>query len=308
MSRTYVLSGATGMIGRALVAELLSRGDRVIALVRPDSKRNLPEAHENLTVLQCGLSDYATYTPTVQADVFLHLAWAATTGGGREDTDLQLANIRYTLDAVWLAHRFGCSAFLGAGSQAEYGPTDVALSSKTPTDPQSGYGIAKYTAGKLSRTLCRQLGLRHNWARILSIYGEGDGNGTLIMYLIRTLLAGETPALTPCEQIWDYLYVADAARALLAIADRGTDGVTYPVGSGTGRPLAEYVQTLRDAVDPAASVQFGAKAYYPHQPMYLVADIAELTADTGFVPTTAFADGIRRVIAWVREKEEKHNG
>lgn len=306
MSKTYVLSGATGMIGRALIAELLSRGDRVIALVRPESRRNSLEAHENLTILQCGLSDYATYQPTMQADAFLHLAWAATTGGGREDVDLQLANIRYTLDAVWLAHRFGCTAFLGAGSQAEYGPTDVALNGSTPTDPQSGYGIAKYTAGKLSRTLCRQLGMRHNWARILSIYGEGDGNGTLIMYLIRTLLAGETPELTPCEQIWDYLYVADAARALLAIADRGVDGKVYPVGSGNGRPLAAYVQTLRDAVDPAAQVKFGAKAYYPHQPMYLVADISELAADTGFAPAVTFADGICRVIAWVREKENEN--
>ena len=74
MSKTYVLSGATGMIGRALIAELLSRGDRVIALVRPNSRRNSLEAHENLAMVECDLSDYAGYTPTMQADVFLHLA------------------------------------------------------------------------------------------------------------------------------------------------------------------------------------------------------------------------------------------
>lgn len=304
MSKTYVISGATGMIGRAVIAALLARGDRVIALVRPHSSRaaGLP-AHERLTLLSCDLSDYRDHVPTERADVFLHLAWAATTGQGREDTALQLQNVQYTLDAVQLAHRFGCEAFVGAGSQAEYGPASAPLAATSPTDPQSGYGVGKYAAGKLSRILCHQLGMRHCWARILSIYGEGDGAGTLIMYLIRALLAGETPALTPCEQIWDYLYVEDAARALIAIADRGHDGAVYPVGSGKGRPLYEYVTALRDIVAPQAELAIGARPYYPHQPMLLVADITELTAHTGFLPRVPFEEGIGRVLRSITESE-----
>lgn len=305
MSKTYVISGATGMIGRALVRNLLARGERVVALVRQNSARAPLPAHENLSVLVCDLADYATFVPPCKADAFLHLAWAATSGGGREDVDLQLSNIAYTLDAVRLAARFGCSVFLGAGSQAEYGIATAALTEQTPVDPQSGYGIAKYTAGKLSRTLCRQLGIRHTWARILSIYGEQDAQTTLIMYLVRTLLAGEVPQLTPCEQIWDYLYIEDAASALIAIADRGRDGGVYPVGSGAPKPLAEYVRILRDAIDPTLALGFGARDYYPHQPMYLAADITTLTNDTGFVPQTTFADGIRSVVAAVRESEGK---
>ncbi len=304
MNKTYVISGATGMIGRALTERLLADGAHVIALVRPNSTRAALPAHENLTLLACDLADYADFTPDRKADAFLHLAWAATSGGGREDVDLQLANIRYTLDAVRLAHRFGCTVFVGAGSQAEYGITDVPLAEHTPVDPQSGYGIAKYTAGKLSRTLCRQLGIRHTWARILSIYGEMDAPTTLIMYLVRTLLAGETPELTPCEQIWDYLYISDAVGALIAMAERGRDGAVYPVGSGNPMPLADYVRILRDAIDPALPIAFGARPYYPHQPMFLAADISELTRDTGFVPATAFADGIRSVIAAARTRKD----
>ena len=104
------------------------------------------------------------------------------------------------------------------------------------------------------------------------------------------------PELTPCEQIWDYIYVGDAARALAAIADSGRDGKVYPLGGGCGRPLREYVEILRDAVAPGGEIRFGAKPYYPHQPMFLVADIGELTADTGFVPEIPFADGIRKIL------------
>ena len=301
--RTYVISGATGMIGRTLAAYLLARGDRVLALVRPDSNRTagLP-LHENFRLIGCDMADYATYTPDESADAFFHLAWAKTAGAGRDDAAAQWQNVRYALDAAELAARFGCKKFVGAGSQAEYGPADAPLTADTPVHPESGYGIAKYAAGKLTALLCRQRGLAHCWVRILSIYGEGDGENTLISYLIRALQNGETPELTPCEQIWDYLYADDAAAALAAIADRGRDGAVYPLGSGQGRPLSDYVKTLRDCVAPDARVAFGARPYYPHQPMYLAADISTLTADTGFSPRVSFAEGIRRILA--AQKEE----
>ncbi len=295
--KTYVISGATGMIGRALCEFLLSRGDRVIALVNPGSRRaaGLPES-ELLTVIPLALSAYADYIPALRADAFLHLAWEKTGVGGRDDAAVQEKNIRTTIDAVGLASRFGCTAFTGAGSQAEYGIASAPLRGDSPTDPQSGYGIAKYAAGKLSYLAAKALGIRHSWVRILSVFGKGDAEGTLISYLIRTLRAGEVPELTPCGQIWDYLYVTDAAKALAAVADSGKDGKVYPLGSGQGRPLREYAEILRDTVAPAGVLHFGAKPYYPHQPMFLVADIGELTADTGFVPEIPFAEGIRKIL------------
>lgn len=295
--KTYVISGATGMIGRALCEYLLSRGDGVIALVNPGSCRaaGLPDA-PGMTVIPLSLAEYADYVPALRADAFLHLAWAKTGVGGRDDAAAQEKNIAYTLDAVGLASRFGCTAFVGAGSQAEYGIATAPLRGDSPTDPQSGYGIAKLAAGKLSYLAAKALGIRHTWVRILSVFGKGDAQGTLISYLIRTLREGGVPELTPCGQMWDYLFATDAARALAAVADRGRDGKVYPLGSGCGKPLREYVEILRDTVAPSGEIRFGAKPYYPHQPMYLVADIGELTADTGFEPQISFAEGIRKIL------------
>ncbi|HBG65446.1 MAG TPA: NAD(P)-dependent oxidoreductase [Treponema sp.] len=296
MSR-LILSGATGMIGAAIVREALRQGYGVTCLVRKDSPRiaNIPRSG-NVRVVDCDISGYGSLELEGKHDVFVHLAWSKTTAGGRDDVDCQLANIRYTLDAVRLAERSGCRVFIGAGSQAEYGLQSVPLTSSLPVRPESGYGIAKFSAGRLASLLCGQLGMRFNWLRILSVYGPHDGEHSLVSYCVRELLAGRSPELTECAQQWDYLYCDDAARAFLAVAERGKDGAVYPLGSGQGRRLSEYVSDIRDAINPSLQPGFGKKSYYPHQPMFLVADVSELERDTGWRPQVAFAEGIRRVL------------
>jgi len=292
-----MLTGATGMIGSAIVRMALAEQDSVLCIVRKGTKRlgNIP-ASPSVSVVECDASGYHSLTVEGTYDVCIHLAWDKTFGQGRDQVDSQLANIQYTLDAVRLAKRSGCSVFVGAGSQAEYGPVTVDLKGDTPVHPESGYGIAKYAAGSFSRLLCSQLGLRFNWLRILSVYGPHDGKQTLISYVIDCLQRGVSPELTKCEQLWDYCYADDIARAFLAVAHRGRDGMTYPLGSGQGHQFSWYVETIRNLVAPDVALRFGVKPYYPHQPMHLVADISELTNDTGWRPQVSFADGIRKIV------------
>lgn len=293
-----VISGATGILGSALIRCAQEEGFDIICIVRKDSERAkkiMPS--DTLHVIQANLNDYKTFEPSItDCDIFIHLAWEKTFGNARDDVEAQVKNIQYTLDAVHLAKRMGCSVFIGAGSQAEYGPVTVPLTPEIPVNPQSGYGIAKYAAGRLSALLCEQLGIRHNWLRILSIYGPNDAPYTLISYVIAELKMNKSPELTKCEQIWDYLHCDDAARAILAVAQKGIHGKTYPLGSGTARKLSEYISAIRDLVAPDITIRFGVKDYYPHQPMYLKADISELIKDTGWIPEIKFKDGINTII------------
>jgi UDP-glucose 4-epimerase len=52
---------------------------------------------------------------------------------------------------------------------------------------------------------------------------------------------------------------------------------------------------MRDIIAPDIALQFGKKEYYPHQPMYLCADISELTNDTGWKPEVSFDEGIKKI-------------
>lgn len=295
------VTGASGMIGSTLVELALAEGHEVIAIVRPNSIRNknLPDS-KNLKVIESDISDITQLLGVESCDMFFHLAWKNTSVEGRDDVHTQCDNIRDTLKAVDVAHSWGVSTFIGAGSQAEYGMIKTKLDGSIPTNPESGYGIAKYTSGKFAKLLCNQLGIKFCWARILSVYGEKDTDNTLVMYLIKSLIADEVPELTKCEQIWDYIYSEDAAAALFAIGKHGIDGKTYCIGSGDCRPLRDYVEDIRDSINPEASIRFGVREYYPHQVMMLCADITELTDDTGFVPKYSFREGISRIVSKIK--------
>lgn len=300
-----VITGATGAVGTALIAEGIRQNVEMLVICRKVSKRRqqIPD-HPLVKVLELNMEEYETYQPPegeMPYDVFYHFAWGGTTGDGRNDCEIQEKNIRYALDAAALAKRFGCSAFVGAGSQAEYGRVEGNLNSQTPAFPENGYGMAKLCAGQMTRLYCRQAGMRHVWTRILSIYGPGDGAGSMVMSAIHRLLAGETPAFTKGEQQWDYLYSGDAAKALLLLGEKGHDGGVYCLGSGKARPLADYIGMIRDAIDPRLSVALGAVPYAPGQVMYLCADIAKLKEDTGFAPEVSFEEGIKKTIMWVKE-------
>ena len=292
--RKTVITGATGMIGATLAKIAVDKGIEVLCLVRKDSGRinNLPQS-DLINIEYCDIDEYRSFSRDGCYDAFYHFAWGGTNGATRDDVDLQMANIQYTLDAVRLANRLGCRKFIGAGSQAEYGVVSEPLGPETPVNPKSAYGIAKYTAGKLSGLLCTRIGMQFNWVRILSVFGPLDGAHTLIMYAINELRAGRSPELTRCGQIWDYLYCDDSAKAFLAIGEKGINGKTYPLGAGNKRKLSDYLESLRDIIAPGATLLAGKKEYYPHQPMYLCADISELTNDTGWKPEISFEDGVR---------------
>lgn len=303
--RTAIVTGPTGAIGLALVSFLAQKQIETYAVCHYESKRNeiLPE-NKYIHKICCNLDELHKLPDMVskEIDVFFHLAWKGTTDrNNRMDMYLQNENVRYALDSVNVANALGCKVYIGAGSQAEFGRVDGVLRSDMPCHPENGYGMAKLCAEQMTGVMCRQYGIRHIWPRIISVYGPGDGSSTLISTIIREIMKNKIPKLTPGEQMWDYLYSKDAAEALYLMAECGRDGGRYVLGSGSSRPLKEYMEIVRNVVDPQASLDIGAIPYMPGQVMHLEADISDLTADTGFVPKTLFEDGIKEVVNEIRK-------
>lgn len=297
MMGRVIITGPTGAIGMALIKELVLLNTEVIAVCHRGSSRirNIP-CSEFVRIVECDLSEIRSLPDLLDKEneygCFVHLAWAGAAGDARNDTGLQTDNIRYTLDAVEVAAKLGCRRFIGAGSQAEYGRSNDILRPDTPAFPENGYGMAKLCAGQMSRLRCEQLGIEHIWTRILSVYGPFDGENTLISSLIRTLKAGEHFACTGAGQIWDYIYSEDAAKAFVALMDKGIPGKTYMIASGESHPLKHYIEIVKGLIDPDAVIGYGEIPYSPLQVMNLRADISELENDTDFRARTMFCDGI----------------
>ena len=299
-----IVTGPTGAIGIALIQELLEQGVKVTAVCHRDSERisRIPES-DMVQIEECNLDELYSLTEILDHDydIFYHFAWACTVGESRNNVEAQVANLQYTIAAVEVAALLGCKKFIGAGSQAEYGRYEGKLNADVPAFPENGYGIAKLCAGQMSRIRCRQLGIQHIWTRVLSVYGPYDGENTMVISMIRRMLQGERPICTKGEQIWDYIYSRDAAKAFYLLGESGQDGKVYCIGSGQGIPLKEYISTIRKQIDESLEIGFGEVPYSDKQVMYLCADIRELQKDTVYVPEYSFEDGIRETIEWCRK-------
>lgn len=298
-----IVTGATSMIGAALIKECIKKGIEVYAVIRASSgkKMRLPES-EKLHMVDCSLEELEALPQkiTEKCDTFYHIAWGNTGENRNSSTELQSRNIAYTLAAVKTAYALGCRRFIGAGSQAEYGPMDVdKISPDSPVNPTTPYGAAKLASGQLARMLCKELGMECIWPRIFSVYGIYEKETTMVASGLRKMLAGEKTSFTPALQRWDYLFSADAGRAYYLIGEKGKDGAVYCVGSGKAALLKDYIEIMAELTG-AEETGIGARPYPEGAVMNLCADISSLTADTGFVPEYTFREGIRETITWLK--------
>ena len=304
--KRIVVTGATSMIGVALIEECLRHDIEIYAVVRSSSGKagRLPLS-EKIHLTDCSLEGLSELPGRIPGgcDTFYHIAWGNTGEARNKSTELQSRNIFYTLQAVRAAAELGCRRFIGAGSQAEYGPMDVEkISPDSPVNPSTPYGASKLAAGHLAGMLCRELGMECIWPRIFSVYGKYEKETTMVASGLRKMLAGEPTEFTPAMQRWDYLYSRDAGRAFYLIGEKGKGGSVYCVGSGQARPLKEYIEEMA-ALTGAGKPDIGAKPYPPGAVMNLCADIGTLTGDTGFIPEYTFEQGIRETIEWIKAGE-----
>ena len=302
-SPTVVLTGATGFIGSAVLAELIRRQIRPVVLLRPESnRRRLPKLVEGKTIIFSKF-DEAALGKNLRAErpmVFIHCAWRGV-GGEERNADFQLAeNVPMTLASVKLAVACGCRQWIGLGSQAEYGNANRILDESAPTLPTTQYGKAKLAAGREALAVCASAGIAGAWLRVFSTYGPGDHPHWMIPQVIRELLQGRAPQVTRCEQQWDYLFVADAARAIAGVADGKISGI-FNLGSGQARPLKQIIEMIRAELHSPVLPAYGAIPYRPDQVMHLQANIGKLHAATGWMPEVSLEEGIHQTVVWEKK-------
>ena len=289
--KNYIVTGAAGFLGCNLTERLMQEENaHIYAVVRPNSPHNARlTPSERLTIVPADLSEYAHLDEMIEeaCDVFFHLAWQ----GGRYDFAAQYGNIADTLGALEAAGRLGCRHFICTGSQAEYGRQTALITEETCPHPADAYGAAKLAACALSRQRAADLGVAWIWGRVFSLYGRYEQEGRMLPALVKSLRSEQTFALSSsAAQNWDYLYAADAADALLALAKRGRAGEIYNIANGDYRPLRDYIEEARAEIAPQCDVTYGAADadVFSLQP-----SVEKIRRDTEWQPVTDFVDGLQ---------------
>jgi len=313
VKRVFV-TGGSGFLGSAIVRRLVREGVPAAVLLRPTSNPwRIAECIDSLTVINGSFhkpAEYADALARFNPDTVFHLAWHGVGRSERDSPEQVRVNVPGTTDLFLASTQAGAKSFIAAGSQAEYGPSEQRIEENHPTKPSTLYGAAKLATMGLLDHLAAARAVRFAWLRVFSLYGPGDGEGTMITTLIRRLLAGERPAVTDGSQRWDYLHVDDAAAAFLAVARSDVSGV-FNVGSGLAAPLREAMCTVRDLIDPDLELGFGEVPLTPASVTRLEPDVTRLKHATGWAPHVSMKDGLRETVSWHQDmrmtKAGKHD-
>jgi UDP-glucose 4-epimerase len=305
--RRVFLTGSTGFVGSHALASLRRDRDRAVAiLIRPGTDRATldPEVLDTCELIEGDLESVERFHRALgkfAPDTIINLAWDGVGPDDRDDPR-QIRNIAASMALLNVAQDLRVETWVGAGSQAEYGPHLAAIRETDATRPTTLYGACKLSVSHLTRLRASEARLRCAWLRIFSTYGPGDKVRWLIPYVILGLLRGERPQLTEGRQLWDYLHVQDIASAITSVVDASDAEGVFNVGSGRVVSVRGVVKRIRDLIDPDLDLGFGELPYRPDQVMHLEADVGRLHRATGWSPQIDLECGLEQTVSWYKER------
>lgn len=106
--------------------------------------------------------------------------------------------------------------------------------------------------------------------------------------------------LGECTQNWNFLYIDDAAAALVTLLTEGQAGV-YNIGSSDTRPLKSYIEEMYALCGSRGSFTYGERSQNAEGPADLMPDIRKILRETSWRPAITFAEGIDETLHSLRE-------
>ncbi|MHC5105993.1 dTDP-glucose 4,6-dehydratase [Enterobacter ludwigii] len=171
--------------------------------------------------------------------------------------------------------------------------------------PSSPYSASKASSDHLVRAWLRTYGLPTIVTNCSNNYGPYHFPEKLIPLVILNALEGKAlPIYGKGDQIRDWLYVEDHARALYTVVTRGTPGETYNIGGHNEKQNLEVVNIICDLLDeimPKEGSYRDLITYVPDRPGHdrrYAIDAHKIGAELGWEPHETFESGIRKTVEW----------
>ncbi|WLH37192.1 NAD(P)-dependent oxidoreductase [Pseudomonas sp. FP2196] len=263
-----LVTGATGFVGRHLVAALLARGCSVRAVARnAETAQGMPWINDvEFVAADIHTADLDVVALTEDVDALAHLAWPGLPNY-RALFHIEhnlMADYRFIKSAV----EAGVKQVLVTGTCFEYGMQSGPLSESTEPHPSNPYGLAKHTLHLFLQNLQQEHPFTLQWARLFYLHGEGQNPNSLLAALDRAIDEGEPSFnMSAGEQLRDFLPIKTAADNLAAILhQREFNGV---INCASGQPVsvrALVEQRLRER-GKSIELNLGHYPYPTHEPL-----------------------------------------
>lgn len=279
MKDEILVTGATGFLGRHLVAALESQGFTVRRHSSADGD-----------IASCPLSMEGV------GRVF-HLAGKSYVPDSWQDPrGFYQTNVMGTVNVLEHCRRH--HAALTLISSYVYGqPQHLPIAESHPVVAFNPYAHTKLLAEDTARFYEQRFGLALLVVRPFNLYGPGQRSSFLIPSIVRQVLdpSVDVVRVLDLRPKRDYLYVDDAANLLLATLASRSKGV-FNIGSGHSTSVAEVIELVSNAAGVRKPV-VSADVQRPEEIMDVVADTSRAATELGWRPRTSIVDGIAAVVA-----------
>jgi GDP-L-fucose synthase len=302
-----VLTGSGGFLGQFVLRNLLEkRKVNVKNLTLPRSRTD-------------DLRDLAVCERLVKnADIVIHVA--GRTGGigynKRYPGSLFYDNIIMNTQLMEASRKAGVAKFVGVGTVCSYPKfTPVPfheedLWSGYPEETNASYGLAKKMMLVQGQAYRQEFGLNAVHLLMVNLYGPGDNfdpeDSHVIPSLVRKFVDAKKRDL-PFVILWgtgkasrEFLYVADAAEAIVAAAERYEDGAPVNIGSGKEVSILVLAETISRIVGYKGELRFDTTK--PDGQPRRGLDVSKAERYFGFKAQTLLEDGLRNTIEWYEKK------
>jgi nucleoside-diphosphate-sugar epimerase len=295
LEHRILLTGGSGALGYHILRQLRALpGVKVLALLRGSSEL-LPD-HREVAVERVDFADQAALRRILAAFSPTCVIHSAASGLQRPRPnwfDLAAFNIETTL------RLFQCSAavpgchFVFIGTGLAYRSLGRPLREDDPIDTLHPYGATKGAADVLVRSAAAELEVPLTVIRPFSFTGIGDPAGRLFPSLLRAAAEKVPFEMSPGCQLRDHCATGDIAAGIVSAAKNPPSGALQQrvinLGSGSSESLRSLVSSVVDRLALDVHINFGAKPYALHEPMHLVADIAQAKELLGWHPQISLA-------------------
>lgn len=331
-NKTFLITGGAGFIGSAVVRELIQNSThRVVNVDKLTYAGNLEslvnvETSERYAFVQADICDASAMQQLFeqhQPDVVMHLAAEShvdrSIDGPAEFIQTNVVGTTVLLEAArsyWNSLEGGrrdAFRFHHISTDEVYGDlegTDDLFTETTPYAPSSPYSASKASSDHLVRAWQRTYGLPTLVTNCSNNYGPYHFPEKLIPLMILNALAGKPlPVYGNGQQIRDWLYVEDHARALIKVATEGEIGETYNIGGHNEKANLTVVETLCDLLQELVPQERSYRELITfvtdrpgHDVRYAI-DASKIERELGWVPEETFETGLRKTVQWYLANE-----
>jgi UDP-glucose 4-epimerase len=303
-----LITGATGVIGAALVRQLLERGDEVLATARNPAAGLLGELAGEIESIAGDVRDGERMRAIIdssRADVLINLAASLPATAEMDPVGAVELNVRGSAALYEMAAGAGIERFIYASSKSAYGalPDGAVVTEQYLSRPSTVYGATKLAAEMTIGAQAARGGPEACGLRFATIYAPGKADrhagASVLSRLLDDAIARRPVVIhSGGDQVDDMIWVGDAATGILAAAaSAGPLSPLYNISTGVGMTLRGFADGIR-AVIPEASIEIGPGLDYMGPGFsYGVLDATLAREEIGFIADGDPASGTRRFAA-----------